>query len=127
MATQARSRPRAGAAANGAGPLDKAKDAAGAVRGAGRPALAAASAAAAGLAGGVLIGSRVHGRRRPAAAAVAWAGAKRLGKTAAKASRALDDVHAIRTELEHANRRSPIEVVLQGLTRRPGTGRGGGA
>ena len=34
-----------------------------------------------------------------------------------------DDIRAIREQLENANRRSPIEVVLDGLTHRPGIGK----
>jgi len=92
-----------------------------------RPALAA-GAAAAGLAGGLLIGSRKGSglhlfRRRRSGAALAVAGAKRLAAAAGKASNTADDIHAIREQLENANRRSPIEVVLDGLTHRPRTGK----
>ncbi len=92
------------------------------------PALAA-GAAAAGLAGGLLIGSRVTPgrrlfRRRRSGAVVALAsGARRAAAMAGKASNTADDIRAIREQLENANRRSPIEVVLDGLTHRPGTGR----
>jgi hypothetical protein len=118
-ATQARRRAHSG---NGA--LDKAKEAGGSVAGtaprAGKPALAA-GAAAAGLAGGLVLGSRVRFGRRRAGAALALAGAKRFAAVAGKASRTADDIRAIREQLENANRRSPIEVVLDGLTHRPGT------
>ena len=93
-----------------------------------RPALAA-GAAAAGLAGGLLIGSRkgsglhLFRRRRRSGAALAVAGAKRFAAAAGKASNTADDIHAIREQLENANRRSPIEVVLDGLTHRPRTGK----
>ena len=92
------------------------------------PALAA-GAAAAGLAGGLLIGSRVtpgrrlFGRRRSGAAVALASGARRAAAMAGKASNTADDIRAIREQLENANRRSPIEVVLDGLTHRPGTGR----
>jgi hypothetical protein len=104
-ATQAR--PRTSASRNGARGTTRASVA--------RPALAA-GAAVAGLAGGMLIGSR---RRKKSDAALAVA--KRLMTVAGKASRTADDLHAIREQLENANRRSPIEVVLDGLTHRPGT------
>jgi hypothetical protein len=110
------------------GTLDKAKHAGDTVAGkAAKPALAA-GAAAAGLAGGLLIGSRMGsgggllGRRR-SGAALAFASAKRFAAVAGKASHTADDIRAIREQLENANRRSPIEVVLDGLTHRPGTGK----
>jgi hypothetical protein len=116
-----KTRPRA--SNNGA--VDKAKHAgesvAGTARRAAGPALAASAAAAAGLAGGMLIGSRV-GRRRTGPA-LALASAKRFVAVAGKASNTADDIRAIREQLENANRRSPIEVVLDGLTHRPGTGK----
>jgi hypothetical protein len=92
------------------------------------PALAA-GAAAAGLAGGLLIGSRVtsgrrlFGRRRSHAVVALASGARRAAAMAGKASNTADDIRAIREQLENANRRSPIEVVLDGLTHRPGTGK----
>jgi hypothetical protein len=115
--------PRAASRSNGAGQVvaDKARKA-------GKPALAA-SAAAAGLAGGLLIGSRIgtgaglHMRRR-SRKALALTGAKRLAATAVKASHTADDIHALREHVETLNRRSPIEVLLDGLTHRRGT-RGG--
>jgi hypothetical protein len=119
-ATKARS--RSGSRSNGAVPP------VGSVgRNVGKPALTAGAAAAA-LAGGLLIGSRIGTGggllvRRRSGAALALAGAKSLAATAVKASHAVDDIHAIREQLEHANQRSPIEVVLDGLTHRPGTGR----
>jgi hypothetical protein len=101
---------------NGAGPA-----VADAARRASKPALAA-GAAAAGMAGGLLIGSRLLVRRR-SNSAWALAGAKRLAATVVKASHTADDIHAIREQIEQANKRSPIEVVLDGLTHRPGTGK----
>ena len=120
-ATKARTR----AGSNGA--VDKTKHAGetvadGARRAAG-PALAAGAAAAAGLAGGMLIGSRLPFGRRTTGATLALAGAKRFFAVAGKASTTADDIRAIREQLENANRRSPIEVVLDGLTHRPGTGK----
>jgi hypothetical protein len=116
--TRARSSPRN----NGAGPavVDAARKAS-------KPALAA-GAAAAGLAGGLLIGSRMGTGtgllvRRRSNSAWALAGAKRLASTVVKASHTADDIHTIREQLEQANKRSPIEVLLDGLTHRPGTGK----
>ena len=94
-------------------------------------ALAAGAAAAAGLAGGLVLGARAKpsralkvlgmpvGRRRRTGRAIAK-GARRAAAAANRASRAADDIRAIRVQLEHANRRSPIEVVLDGLTHRRG-------
>ncbi|MDP9136478.1 MAG: hypothetical protein M3N56_16810, partial [Actinomycetota bacterium] len=82
----------------------------------------------AGLAGGLLIGSRVtsgrglFGRRRTGTVVALAAGARRAAAMAGKASNTADDIRAIREQLENANRRSPIEVVLDGLTHRPRTG-----
>ena len=92
------------------------------------PALTA-GAAAAGLAGGLLIGSRVtsgrrlFGRRRSGAVVALASGARRAAAMAGKASNTADDIRAIREQLENANRRSPIEVVLDGLTHRPRAGK----
>ena len=116
-ATKART--RAGSSSNGA--IEKTKHAGVTARRAAGPALAAGAAGVAGLAGGLLIGSRV-GRRR-SAGALAFASAKRFAAAAGKASNTADDIRAIREQLENANRRSPIEVVLDGLTHRPGTGK----
>lgn len=113
-ATKARTR----ASSNSNGAIDKA---AGTARRAAGPALTAGAAGVAGLAGGLLIASRV-GRRR-SAGALALASAKRFAAAAGKASNTADDIRAIREQLENANRRSPIEVVLDGLTHRPGTGK----
>jgi hypothetical protein len=92
----------------------------------------AAGAAAAGLAGGLVLGARAprHGKlklrrrrvlgmpigRRSTAVTLA----KRVVKATGKASRTADDMHAIREQLEQANRRSPVEVLLDGLTHRRG-------
>ena len=46
--------------------------------------------------------------------------AEGLGAAAGKAGSTTDDVQKIREELEHANRRSPVEVLLDGLTHRRG-------
>jgi hypothetical protein len=117
-----KTRTRSGSQSNGAGPA-----VADAARKAGKPALTA-GAAVAGLAGGLVIGSRLGTGagllvRRRSTMALALAGSKRLAKTVVRASQTADDIHAIRHQLEQANQRSPIEVVLDGLTHRPGTNR----
>jgi hypothetical protein len=113
-----KARPRSASRNNGA--IKHAGDTvAGTARRAAGPALTAGAAGIAGLAGGLLIGSRV-GRRR-SAGALAFASAKRFAAAAGKASNTADDIRAIREQLDNANRRSPIEVVLDGLTHRPGT------
>jgi hypothetical protein len=131
---------RSAPSANGPtlGAAVKAKEAGDAVASAARRAPAgavAAGAAAAGLAGGLVLGARVTprggllkpvkvlgmpiGRRRGAARALAR-GTRRVASAASKASSTADDIRAIRQQLEHANRRSPIEIVLDGLTHRRG-------
>jgi hypothetical protein len=104
----------------------------------------AAGATAAGLAGGLALGSRMTSKRagfgsrlrsrrtvfgvpvRRRSGLIKTAQA--LGKVASEmssarnqASVATHDIHQIREHLERENRRSPIEVVLDGLTHRPGT------
>jgi hypothetical protein len=98
----------------------------------------AAGAAAAGLAGGLAAGSRRHRRglfdRRPRLLGVPIGhksgalravellrdGAKHLDSATSQLSGAGDDVRQIREQLDQANRRSPLEVVLDGLTHRRG-------
>ena len=118
-------------------------------RGAATPSLNAAAAAraigvaAAGLAGGLALGTRARGQgrqdrparrppaavlgvpvgRKPAAVAAAQAlagGVQRLAAAGGHASRAAEDVHELRAQLEQLNRRSPVEVLLDGLTHRRG-------
>jgi hypothetical protein len=130
-----RSQPTVAGPVNGA--VAKAKEAGDAVATAARRAPAgalAAGAAAAGLAGGLVLGARARpGRslmkttkvlgvpvgRRGRARAIAR-GARRAAAAASKASSTAEDIRAIRQQLEHANRRSPIEIVLDGLTHRRG-------
>jgi hypothetical protein len=121
--------------ANGA--VSKAKEAGDTVASAARRAPAgalAAGAAAAGLAGGLALGARLRPSRglirttkvlgmpvgRRSKARTLARGARRAAVAAAKASSTADDIRAIRQQLEHANRRSPIEIVLDGLTHRRG-------
>jgi hypothetical protein len=104
----------------------------------------AAGAAVAGLAGGLAISARrgsshrpLIGRRRrvlgipvgPKSGALRVIellhdGARHLD--AATGQVTSDDVHEIRTQLEQVNRRSPLEVVLDGLTHRRGAHRAEG-
>ena len=103
----------------------------------------AAGATAAGLAGGLAIGSRATAKRRGVSALLAprrrvlgvpvgrqngvMRGAKALGRVARDLSSATErvssttnDIREIREQLDKANRRSPLEVVLDGLTHRRG-------
>ncbi len=91
----------------------------------------AAGAAAAGLAGGLLLGSRhnvpslaprLFGRRRNTVQAVGD-GLRHAAVVAGKASQAADDIRMLREQLDALNHRSPIEVVLDGLTHRRGAHR----
>ena len=104
----------------------------------------AAGLAAASLAGGVAVGVRLApkrrgllpGRRRrvlgvpigrePASLTAAKAlaeGAKRFAAATGPLAAAGDDVREVRRQLEQANRRSPVEVLLDGLTHRRGAHR----
>ncbi len=125
MATTTRSNP----ASNGAhGVRVKAKEAgdtvASAARRAPSPAIAA-GAAAAGLAGGLLLGSRLTPRRGAlASSALALADGMRHAASAAdKATTTIEEIRAVREQLETLNRRSPVEVLLDGLTHRRGAHR----
>jgi hypothetical protein len=102
-----------------------------------------AGATAAGLAGGLALGSRMSSKRRGMGALLApqrkvlgvplgrkngvARTAKALGQMARElrsatdqVSATTDDVRQIREQLDKANRRSPLEVVLDGLTHRRG-------
>jgi hypothetical protein len=111
---------------NGTGVAAKAKGAgdsvATAVRSAKRPTVVA-GAAAAGLAGGLALGSRMPWRRRTTLERVADAAAqlaRELGSARKQVAATTNDVHQIREQLDKANRQSPVEVVLDGLTHRRG-------
>ena len=82
-----------------------------------RPALTM-GAAAAGLAGGLVIGTRLRRRKRGWYVALGL-----LGKAAKELGSTTDDIHQVREELEKANRQSPVEVLLDGLTHRRGAHR----
>ena len=119
-------RTRAASTTNGSAPenaLAKARDAGDSVVTVARrmrvPAIAA-GATAAGLAGGLALGSR---RRKSALVSTAEAlgkVAKELRSARELASGTTNDVRRIRKVLDESNRRSPIEVVLDGLTHRRG-------
>ena len=103
----------------------------------------AAGATAAGLAGGLVLGSRAASKRRGLAALLAprrrilgvpvgrqngvVRGAKALGRVArdlgsatGRVSSTTEDIREIREQLDKVNRRSPLEVVVDGLTHRRG-------
>lgn len=81
-----------------------------------------------GLAGGLLVGalagSRLIRRARPTGVRRAGATVLAVGREAARAAertRSLEaDLRAIRSSLDARRHRSPLEVVLEGLTHRPG-------
>lgn len=81
-----------------------------------------AGATAAGLAGGLALGSRKARKRRGMVALVGALGkaASELGSVGSQLSETRDEARQIRKHLENANKRSPIEVVLDGLTHRRG-------
>jgi hypothetical protein len=100
----------------------------------------AAGAAAAGLAGGLALGSRrrsgLRARRRrvlglpigrKSTAVTAFEllrdGAKHLNSATTQVAGTTEDVREIREQLEKVNRKSPLEVVLDGLTHRRGAHR----
>jgi hypothetical protein len=137
---------RSTSSVNGSGTASKAKDAGEAVTSTARRArgpMLAAGMAAAGLAGGLAAGSRMASKRRGLrallrpqpkvlgipvgpknglvkTAEVLGKAAKELGSATDRVSDTTDDVRQIREQLELANRRSPLEVVLDGLTHRRG-------
>lgn len=140
---------RSGQSANGnaaSSAAAKVKEAGGAVTSTARrvrgPALAA-GATAVGLAGGLAIGSRMASNRRGLGALLAprprvfgvpvgpksglmrtaevvGKAAKELGSVTTQLSDTRDEARQIRQHLEMANKRSPVEVVLDGLTHRRG-------
>ena len=108
------------------GALTKAKDA-------GAP-LLTAGAAALGLAGGVALGARLNGSRRlgrrravlgvplgrKSALETLGEAARQLASAANSVSSSANEVREVREQLERLNRRSPVEVLLDGLTHRRG-------
>ena len=143
-ATKTRSTPSANGSA-----ATKAKQAGGSVAAAARkakgPALAV-GATAAGVAGGLAVGSRMASKRRGLASILAPQRkilgvpvgrkngmvrtaealskvASELGSATNRVSATTDDVRQIREQLDQANRQSPVEVLLSGLTHRRGAHR----
>jgi len=120
---------RSNAASNGAhGARLKAREAGDSVASAARrapTAAVAAGAAAAGLAGGLFLGSRRSPRRGAlATSALALAdGMRRATSAADKMTSTVEEIRAVREQLENLNRRSPVEVLLDGLTHRRGAHR----
>jgi hypothetical protein len=101
-------------------PIAKVKEAGESVASAGARAkgpLIAAGAGVAGLAGGLALGRRLYRPRGFTGAFVTAAQA--LARTA----EAGDEVRQVREQLSRANRRSPVEVLLDGLTHRRGAHR----
>jgi hypothetical protein len=108
------------------GALTKAKDAGGP--------LLTAGAAALGLAGGVALGARLNGSRRlgrrravlgvplgrKSALETLGEAAREIGQATRRLSDSTDEVRQVREQLEQLNRRSPVEVLLDGLTHRRG-------
>jgi hypothetical protein len=91
-------------------------------RGAKGPALTA-GATVAGLAGGFALGSWKASKTRRGTAKFARAAvqlAQELGSLTSEVASARDDARELHQLLRQANRRSPIEVLLDGLTHRRG-------
>jgi hypothetical protein len=99
---------RSAASRNGGAPSTVEK-----VAGKARGPMIAAGATAAGLAGGLALGARLGSKRRKSG----WGQAV---EALSKFASATDEVHEIREQLDKANRQSPLEVVLDGLTHRRG-------
>jgi hypothetical protein len=92
-----------------------------------------AGATAAGLAGGLALGARLGSKRRKVlgmpigrkrglvqAAEALGEVARELSSARKQASAVTDDVREVRQQLDKANRQSPVEVLLDGLTHRRG-------
>ena len=140
MATATRS--RSSSSSNGNAVVTKAKDAGSTITSAAQKAkgpAVAAGGAAIGLAGGLALGSHISGRHRGLSGLVTSRrkvlgvplGRKSglrmtvetLGAAARHFSSTTDDIRQVREELERANRQSPVEVLLNGLTHRRGAHR----
>ena len=109
-----------------AGPVEKAKATGNSVaksaRGRNGPALTA-GAAVAGMAGGFALGSWRASRAPRGMGKVARAAgqlAQQLGALTNEVTSAGEDVRELQQLLRQANRRSPVEVLLDGLTHRRG-------
>jgi hypothetical protein len=86
------------------------------------PALLAAGATAAGLAGGFALGSRGARQRRGSVRVARALGqvARGLGSLTGQLASVAEDGRELHRQLEQLNRRSPVEVLLDGLTHRRG-------
>jgi hypothetical protein len=125
-ATKTRSRASASNGRAAASPIAKARATGNTVaktgRGASGPALTA-GATVAGLAGGFALGSWKASKTRRGTGKFARAVAQlphELGSLTSEVASARDDARELRQLLRQANRRSPIEVLLDGLTHRRG-------
>jgi hypothetical protein len=125
------SRARSSSNGSGAGPAEAVKQGARktsrAARKSGSPAIAA-GAALAGLAAGAVLSSRtrslsgvLHGAgRQPGTAATLLRASQQLNAATCSLNELTGEIRKIRELAQAGKNRSPIEVVLQGLTRRPG-------
>jgi hypothetical protein len=100
----------------------------------GKQPLLAAGAAVLGLAGGLALGSQINrgrrlgGRRkvlgipmgRKSLLETLGEAARDLASAAHSVSAGADEVREVREQLDQLNRRSPVEVLLDGLTHRRG-------
>ena len=80
-------------------------------------------AMAAGVAGGMALGSRMSARRKSGLVLAAEAlrdVARELGSATSQVTGTADDVRELKEHLDRANRQSPVEVLLDGLTHRRG-------
>jgi hypothetical protein len=124
---------RSSVSQNGSGPAEAIEK----VAGRAKAPMVAAGATAAGLAGGLALGARLGSKRRKvlglpigrksgfAQAAEALVDvARELSAARGQASRVTGDVREIREQLDKANRQSPVEVLLDGLTHRRGAHKG---
>ena len=126
MATRTRAETSASNGRAGARAVARAKRTGGSIartaRDARSPALLTAGATAAGLAGGFALGSRKAWRRSGSARVARALGqlARELGSLTGQVASVAEDGRELRQQLEQLNRRSPVEVLLDGLTHRRG-------
>jgi len=146
--TKSRSKPSSSRNGTSASVGEAVKDATGTAAEATRRArgpLIAAGAATAGLAGGLALGSKRRGRWRmfaprrrvlgvpigPKSGLVRTAellrdGAKQINSATGQVAGTGEELRQVREQLEQVNRRSPLEVLLDGLTHRRGAHRNEG-
>jgi hypothetical protein len=111
-ATTTRSRAPASNGRGAAGPIEK-------VKSTGKGPAVTAGATLAGLAGGYALGSW-KASRAPSGTRAAVRLAQGLGSLASEVASAGGDLRELRRQLKQMNRRSPVEVLLDGLTHRRG-------